>query len=233
MKTKVIETLPWKALQHICGTHRSFADAQFWFSHLLSCATDWPTEHELNQVARKISPDFRWQFIESPKVPRRAKAKGMTSLSGYVESICRQNLIPIRMKNLHDFLNAASFLIFPKSKLALNERHLMESPLGLQPGQNRTRTQDLLTMFDEGGVLRLTYRDDFRDLIFGHAVYEHIVLDKKLRAARLDIPVYDGFLSKSPKNLAAHADQWFADWLVDPGHCLKSDEFSHVWIPEN
>ncbi len=203
---------------------------------LITVGNDWPTTTDLNCVIATIAPDFPWMFVTSPKIPRRSKAKGMTSLSGYVAMICRDQQIPVRERSLHDLLNALSFLMFPKAKLALNERHLLESPAGLQPGQNRTRTQDLLTMFDEGGVLRLksdaTGHDRYKDIIFGHAIYEHLVLNKKIRAARLDIPVSDGFLDNPIATLTAFADAWFAAWLKNPSQCLKSDEFSHVWIPQ-
>ncbi len=226
------ELLSWRDLGRICKTHEGFFDAHHWLIPLTTGSADWPEVMTLNQISARLIPEFQWTFVTSPKLPRRSKSKGMTSLSGYVATICRQKQIPVRERNLHDFLNAASFMIFPRSKLALNERHLVESPDGLKPGQNRTRTQDLLTMFDEGGVLRLKSTNQFRDLIFGHAVYEHLVLHKKIRAARLDIPVDDNFFNNSIETLTAYADTWFARWLQDPSHCLKSDEFSHVWIPQ-
>lgn len=224
--------LSWSEVRTMCATNRYFADANHWLIPLLNAADDWPTSRELNHASARVVSGFPWTFITAPKIPRRSKSKGMTSLSGYVDQICRQRQIPMRENSLHDFLNATSFLMFPHSKLALNERHRKESPLGLKPGQNRTRTQDLLTMFDEGGVLRLKGCGQHKDLIFGHAVYEHLIFNKRIRAARLDIPVADSFFANSIPTLTAQADLWFAQWLENPLNCLASDEFSHVWVPD-
>jgi hypothetical protein len=121
--------------------------------------------------------------------------------------------------------------MFPASKLELNLRHHLESPNGLKPGENRTRTQDLLTIFDEGGVLRLIDANgSSADIIFGHAVYEHVLNGKKVRAARLDLPVTDSIVGKIPMELAHLADDAFASWLKNQDHCRYPEEFSSIWI---
>lgn len=48
------------------------------------------------------------------------------------------------------------------------------------------------------------------------AIYEHLVLNKKIRAARLDIPVSDGFLDNPIAILTAFADEWFTEWQKNP-----------------
>jgi hypothetical protein len=228
--------LPIPTFQHTqfaCKNFESLRDIRFWADDLLNDLNDWPTIDSLNARAQRLFPHFSWTFVLSEKVPSRAKSRGSASLTGYVELISRHKKIPVRERNLHDFLNAISFLMFPASKLALNDRHLLESPNGVKPGQNRTKVQDLLTMFDEGGVIRLHGPNGlYRDLIFGHAVNEHIVLEKTIRAARLDFTVDVDILTTTLPNLIAIADDLFANWLKNETHCQNGGEFSHVWIPE-
>ena len=221
----------WSDIKNICAGHPLFADAMPWLDPMLASSESWPSMDDLNRCARVTVPDFQWEFIVSKKLPRRSKSRGMSSLSGYIDLISKQNKIPVREENTHDFLNALSFVMFPKSKLTLNQRHLMESPDGIKKGQNRTRTQDLLTVFDEGGVLRIlgpSGRE--KDFIFGHAVYEHVIYGKELRAARLDLTADDHFFSKSLADMTSAADQLCAEWLADDQRCRSGDEFSFLWI---
>ena len=225
------QSLTWSNIQRICREHALFSDAMTWLQPLLESAQDWPTAADLNVTTKKLNPDFPWEFVSQAKVPRRARSRGESSLTGYVSMIAMHGKIPFREKNPHDFLNCLLFLIFPESKSALNLRHLKESPEGLKPGQNRTRTQDLLTIFDEGGVVRLIKNNGTaKDLIFGHAIYEHILGENTLRAARLDFPAPDELLDKSICEITAFADKSFARWLQNEDNCLSSKEFSHVWI---
>jgi hypothetical protein len=226
----VTQDFTWSTLKGICSSHEAFKDASHWLTPLIKSSVDWPDVETLNRATRTLIADFPWEFTTQPKVPRRAKSRGMTSFTGYVELISSHGKIPVRENNAHDFLNCLSFLMFPKSKLALNARHKMESPEGLKPGQNRTRIQDLLTIFDEGGVVRLvTPSGRHKDFIFGHAVYEHILYGKSLRAARLDLPSVE-FMSKSIPELTREADVSLAAWLSSGTNCRQSDEFSHLWI---
>ena len=225
------EDLTWQSMKGICESHHAFKDALHWLNPLLNASSDWPDANDLNRATLSLLPDFPWEFVTQSKIPRRAKSRGMNALSGYIELITNHGKIPVREKNAHDFLNGLSFLMFPKSKLALNRRHLAESPEGLKPGQNRTRTQDLLTIFDEGGVLRLLPPSgQYKDFIFGHAVFEHILYGKTLRAARLDISIGDELINSSLPELASEADSRFAQWLNQDSNCRSASEFSHLWI---
>ena len=215
-----------------CDNLPAMSDIRPWTNPLLGGLEDWPDVEALNHHAQELLPGFPWRFIRAEKPPSRAKSRGMASLSGYVELISAHGKIPMRQRNLHDLLNALSFFRFPASKQALNERHLAESPEGVKPGQNRTRVQDLLTMFDEGGVIRMVARSGHhKDLVFGHAIHEHMIVGKQIRAARLDFYCDVDILSISPGELTKMADHMFCQWLKNKANCLDSGEFSHVWIP--
>jgi hypothetical protein len=101
--------------------------------------------------------------------------------------------VETRPDNLHDFFNALIWLAFPRSKARINAMHAAEIP---REGGKRGRLRDLLTVFDEGGVIvecedqalisllhRMRWKDLFweqrervrkamRISIFGHAALE-------------------------------------------------------------
>jgi hypothetical protein len=58
--------------------------------------------------------------------------------------------VETRPDNLHDFFNALIWLAFPRSKARINAMHAAEIP---REGGKRGRLRDLLTVFDEGGVV--------------------------------------------------------------------------------
>jgi hypothetical protein len=58
--------------------------------------------------------------------------------------------VETRPDNLHDFFNALIWLAFPRSKARINAMHAAEIP---REAGKRGRLRDLLTVFDEGGVI--------------------------------------------------------------------------------
>ena len=99
-----------------------------------------------------------------------------------------------RPDNWHDLFNALAWLSFPRTKALINRLHVAE--LARQHGSTRNVARDVLTLFDEGGMIvacsdpaltellhqfqwkRLFWerRDDvavhMRFFVFGHAIHE-------------------------------------------------------------
>jgi Protein of unknown function (DUF3025) len=76
--------------------------------------------------------------------------------------VVEHNELIVRPDNLHDLLNALVWLTFPKTKRAISEAHVA---LGVnQDGKTRPRRRDVLTVFDESGMIVLSQRDDLREL---------------------------------------------------------------------
>ena len=69
---------------------------------------------------------------------------------GYEARIFTQGQVPTRENNLHDLFNALTWLACPRSKAALNARHVQRMT---NEGKQRGRFGDLLTLLDEGGIL--------------------------------------------------------------------------------
>lgn len=134
--------------------------------------------------------------------------------------------VPTRAKNWHDFFNLLVWCAFPKSKAALNRRHFFAfdetSPFPWAPvGGNRSKEQDLLTLFDEGGLIvpcadprlwhlcetsrwkelfwenRKAVEAGMRFYAFGHAIYEVTLGGHPCpHASALMIPVSPSFMTQ-------------------------------------
>lgn len=80
--------------------------------------------------------------------------------------IAKHNELIVRPDNLHDIMNALVWLTFPKTKRAISEAHVA---LGVTAdGKTRPRRRDVLTLFDEAGILLLSQRDDLKKLHEAH-----------------------------------------------------------------
>ncbi len=113
---------------------------------------------------------------------------------GYEERIFKTGLISTREQNWHDLFNAFIWLLFPQTKIILNELHLSE--LTKQTGKKRTRQRDMMTHFDESGIViastdaslfkalknhqwnkvfihsRALWGQQINAFVFGHGMYE-------------------------------------------------------------
>lgn len=80
--------------------------------------------------------------------------------------VVEQNELVVRPDNLHDLMNALVWLTFPRTKRAISEAHVA---LGVtNDGKTRPRRRDVLTLFDEAGIILLSQRNDLRELHEAH-----------------------------------------------------------------
>ena len=110
--------------------------------------------------------------------------------------VVEQNELIVRANSLHDLMNALVWLTFPKTKRAISEAHVA---LGVnKDSKTRPRRRDVLTLFDESGLIVLsenhnlramnqqhrwrelfvTHRAEFikqtRPILFGHGAMEQL-----------------------------------------------------------
>ncbi|HWI37595.1 MAG TPA: DUF3025 domain-containing protein [Burkholderiales bacterium] len=99
------------------------------------------TLEELNLAARGIETEsgHRIEFVAPAADPRP-----------YEMQVFETGRVATRPDNLHDWFNALAWLAFPRTKARMNAMHAARIPL---EGKQRGSLRDLLTVFDEGGVL--------------------------------------------------------------------------------
>ncbi len=113
---------------------------------------------------------------------------------GYEERVFKKGIVSTREQNWHDLFNAFIWLLFPKTKILLNDLHIQE--LKQQPGKKRTPARDAITHLDESGIIiasnnacllkalknhqwhdvfvqsRQQWEQNIGAFVFGHGMYE-------------------------------------------------------------
>lgn len=95
----------------------------------------------------------------------------------YEERIFLYGIIATRKHNWHDFFNAMVWKTFPQTKSAINALHYQE--IIIQNSTMRSRKRDLLTLFDESGVIVIADKPVL-DLIRNHQWHELFVENRLL-----------------------------------------------------
>ncbi len=156
----------------------------------------WPTLDDLQRMADAHEPGVLTRcgaplrFVEQ-------SVKAAAFEDKYEARIYLKGEVQIRSENWHDLFNALIWLTFPRAKAALNERHYLALRQQHAKGESdRGPIQDVLTLFDEGGVIvaasdgellqqmrefkwkdlfwhhRARVKSEMRCYLFGHALYE-------------------------------------------------------------
>lgn len=185
----------------------------------LATFTDWPPREAFDAMyaacTQHLAPPEPLRFVANVRRRSRRRASAIDPEQLYDGRISRAREVPTRERDWHDLFNALCFATYPRAKLALHARQYRAMCERIAPGARslpsaRTREQDTLTLFDEGGValvgasetcaeLRGARADTLEDTVaaleregrlrrmpFGHALYEHEVAGLPTRAgARL------------------------------------------------
>ena len=172
-------------------------------------------------------------------VPVAASGKDLDSQ--YEVRIFRTGEVPTRTDGWHDLFNALAWLAFPRTKATLNRHHHDE--LVRRWGEpTRGTARDVLTLFDEGGVVvacaapplvRLLTEFQWKELfwtrrqeateamrffVFGHAILEKSLAPYKgVTAKALVIDVAHEALALPPAALVVLLDARAADHFARPG----------------
>jgi hypothetical protein len=214
-----------------------------WFAavhHLLARLPQdrFPTLEDLNALARER--DLRNDAGAAIAfVPAGRRAKHLAS--HYEMRILRAGEVQTRAQSRHDLFNALAWLAFPRTKATLNRLHCGE--LVRRWGEpTRGTARDVLTLFDEGGVIgacvdpalaRLLGAFQWKELfwarrsattaavrffVFGHAILEAALAPHKgLTAKALVLEVERDALALPPAALVARLDARVAEHFAQPG----------------
>jgi hypothetical protein len=109
----------------------------------------WPSLSVLNEIAverRVVNANGRATRFVAP-------VDATSSAMQYETSIAATGEIPTR-ENFHDLFNALQWLSFPKLKSAINAGHVrLLQERGDAEARERSVPRDVLTMFDESGII--------------------------------------------------------------------------------
>jgi len=202
----------------------------------LACAgldlTGWPSASSLSEAAARREP----APVSQAGRPIRFAAQVAEDGLSYETRIHNTGTVLCRECDWHDFMNALTWMNFPRAKAMLNSRHI-EAMRDEVPGQ-RGRLRDALTVFDEGGVVvcstdaevladirafrwrqlfwqrRQHFIDSTRVFVFGHAMHQKLLEPFiGVSALALLMPVAKDFPSLLlPAQLRAVDDWTAAQW---------------------
>lgn len=162
------------------------------FASNLRTHSQWPSRESLDGVladhALLTGGGARLRLV--PPSPGGESYEGRIYLHGEMQ---------YREREWHDLFNLLAWLVYPRTKAALNAAHhaaLMQTPLQKGASGTRGRVRDALTVFDENGVIvassgadlledvhafrwkplfwrqRARVRSEMRFYLFGHAMFE-------------------------------------------------------------
>jgi hypothetical protein len=170
-------------------------DARFWpiarAAGTFADAPDWP---EVESYARAFAGEPAVRFErQAPRTRRKRRDEPADAPLDAAERARAfmydarivQGVVPTRHGSWHDFLNALVWATFPRAKAALHARQHAAVAAWAPPGARtlpnaRTREMDALALIDEGGVVFV----GARMVLFGHALYEGLVLGVPSMIAR-------------------------------------------------
>jgi len=196
-------------------------DALFWplvpAASSFSGARDWPPVEAYGQAfLDPAAMPVRFEAAPPPRGRRRATAIDPRRL--YDARITHERCVPTRPHSWHDFLNALVWATFPRAKLALHRRQLRALVERIPPGARtlpatRSREHDALALIDEGGVVVLDDGQSRERVLFGHALYEGLVLGRGgMTACAIPAPV--SALPADRRARVAVADEALAYYLA-------------------
>lgn len=189
---------------------------------------DWP---DVTEYATAFPGEPLVRFELAPVRRRRPRGQPINRSSLYDAVIVHRRVVPTRPRMWHDYLNALVWATFPRSKLALHGRQHRAIERWIPAGATalpnaRTRELDALALVDEGGVIVLDHGGgNLTSILFGHALFEGLVLDQAAMVARsivLDASGVDR--SGSTPALLQSADELLSGLLDDSTRIVSPDE---------
>jgi hypothetical protein len=194
----------------------------------------WPTVDEIAGALRGLAGI---DFVVQP--PRSRRRRVPVDPAARYDAQIVLGRVPTRERNWHDLLNALVWATFPKAKHALHARQHRAISAQLDPGVSRlpgarTREQDALAMLDEGGVVLVRGAGvEVTPIVFGHALYERLVLEGPRAVAatcEIVVPSEEGEPADVERRLARVDEQLAlrlgADWPARP------EDLGHVTLEE-
>ena len=157
------------------GAHPAFAPFARWLNRHAPDAM--PAHSALNAWAREAAlalPDGRPLRFVPPT--------GRMSAQAYERRITERAEIATRTGSLHDVMNALAWIVFPRTKAALNALHVAEADGGSYAGA-RGPCRDAATLLDESGILVACADPVLAEMWRAHA-WREVFHERRDRVAR-------------------------------------------------
>jgi len=178
-------------------------------------------------------------------VPQEAKTD-----EPYETRVYSRGKVLTRSQNWHDLFNALVWVTFPRSKAAINRHHYREM-LARQGEGLRGTPRDVLTLFDEGGVIvvsseaelgtllrefkwkelfwqrRSEVIESMRFYVFGHSIYEKALQPYKGITAKtviFDVPAHE--LDRPLTQQLATLDARLAKYFSEPKSLTATEAYA-------
>lgn len=201
---------------------------------VLGARAQWPGLGDLNALAAGLGN-------ARGKPLRFVAAEASRSAREYESRIAWRGEIATRERNWHDFFNALCWLAFPAAKGTISQMHeQLLAERGECEARQRSKERDVLTLFDEGGMViasadeRLSgllrgfrWRELFvacraeviasmRFFLFGHALLEKALAPHLGVTARaVVLPADEAFLRAPGAEQVGALDRHLARWLAE------------------
>jgi hypothetical protein len=212
----------------------------------LTPALDAPIFAALVPLLRCLPPDRfpRYDELNALATPSVASGGGApirfvppAASAQYETHVFETGEVQTRPDNWHDLFNALVWLAFPRTKAVLNRHHWEE--IRARPGERlRGTARDVLTLFDEGGIVvaaadaelasllrefrwkelfwrrRAEVQRSMRFYVFGHAIYEKALEPYKgVTAKALIVDAASGLLDAPIELQLSELDARAADYF--------------------
>ena len=197
---------------------------------------DWPSLDDYNRLLQQAPhPILTRDGVPIRFVPQGPKPTQFDE--EYEPRITLKGEVQTRTENWHDLFNALAWLTFPETKAVLNRQHYRATAgrSVAEGAKNRGTARDVLTLFDESGVIvacadnslaerlirhqwkdlfwqqRAAVRSRMRFFLFGHSLQEKALKPYiGLTGKGLILPVTEAFLALSQPEQLARLDQMLA-----------------------
>ena len=178
-------------------------------------------------------------------VPQEAKTD-----EPYETRVYSRGKVLTRSRNWHDLFNALVWIAFPRSKAAINRHHYKEM-LARQAEGKRGTPRDVLTLFDESGVIAVSSEAELGTLlrefrwkelfwqrraevmasmrfcVFGHSIYEKVLQPYKgITAKTVILDVSERELERPLPQLLATLDARLERYFSDPKTLCATEAYA-------
>lgn len=139
-----------------------------WAEQFRQFNEDWPALDDYQKLLDDLPNPILTHSGKILKIVKQDDGKPGHFREHYAPRIYLSGEIQTRSENWHDYFQFLSWLMFPETKAVINSIHLPATQSRLEQGQNsgaRSKIENMLSLFDEGGAVILSNDESLLQLI--------------------------------------------------------------------